>query len=359
VTPLAGLLPDGIVSALGLAPAFRGRQVFRWIHRGIEAFSGMSDLPADLRTALEVEARILTSRVDTRSISEDGSVKLRIRLHDGAAIEAMSLQDGRGRLTACLSTQAGCGMGCAFCRTGLMGLVRNLAAHEIVEQLLHLRREVGDIGNIVFMGMGEPLLNPGPVAEAVGVFAHADGPAMSLRRITVSTCGIVDGIRRVAEEGPAVRLAVSLVSAVPETRASLMPVSRANPLPALREALGFYQERTRRRITLEVVLIDGVTDRAEDADALVEWVGPLRRLSTSMSTPPSGVRALSVMVNLIPWNPVPEIGFRESPAQRVRWFKERLEGARVPVTERLRKGRGVNGACGQLAVLGDPRGAEA
>jgi 23S rRNA (adenine2503-C2)-methyltransferase len=213
--------------------------------------------------------------------------------------------------------------------------VRNLAAHEIVEQLLHLRRETGDVGNIVFMGMGEPLLNRDAVAAAVAVFAHADGPAMSLRRITVSTCGIVDSIRRLAEEGPSVRLAVSLVSAVPETRAALMPVSRANPLPALREALGFYQELTRRRVTLEVVLIDGVTDREEDADALVAWVGSLR-----------------VMVNLIPWNPVPEIDFRESPPQRVRWFKERLEAAKLPVTERLRKGRGVNGACGQLAILG-------
>jgi 23S rRNA (adenine2503-C2)-methyltransferase len=341
VTPLAGLLPDGIASALALEPAFRGRQVFRWIHRGIESFAEMSDLPADLRSALEGQAAILTSRIDARSGSEDGSFKLRIRLHDGAAIEAMSLQDGRGRRTACLSTQAGCGMGCAFCRTGLMGLVRNLAAHEIVEQLLHLCRETGDVGNIVFMGMGEPLLNPDPVAAAVGVFAHEDGPAMSLRRITVSTCGIVEGIRRLAEAGPAVRLAVSLISAVPETRTSLMPVNRANPLPALREALGSYQERTRRRITLEVVLIDGVTDRAEDAEALVEWVGPL------------GVHALGVMVNLIPWNPVPELDFRESPRERVRWFKERLEAARIPVTERMRRGRGVNGACGQLAVLGD------
>jgi 23S rRNA (adenine2503-C2)-methyltransferase len=259
-------------------------------------------------------------------------------------------------------------MGCVFCRTGLMGLVRNLAAHEIVEQLLHLRRETGDVGNIVFMGMGEPLLNPGPVAAAVDVFSHADGPAMSLRRITISTCGIVDGIRRLAEDGPAVRLAVSLISAVPETRSSLMPVNRTNPLPALREALGDYQERTRRRVTLEVVLIDGVTDRAEDAEALVEWVGAPGRLPTSpgrqpehasgvrrrepMSPPPSGVRALGVMVNLIPWNPVPEIDFRESPPQRVRWFKERLEAAKVPVTERLRKGRGVSGACGQLAILG-------
>ena len=334
MTPLAGLAPDGIASALGLEPAFRGRQVFRWIHRGAETFDAMSDLPADLRSALEERASILTSRVDTRSASGDGSVKLRIRLADGAAIEAMSLQDGRGRRTACLSTQAGCAMGCAFCRTGLMGLVRDLAAHEIVEQLMHLRRETGDIGNIVFMGMGEPLRNFEPVAAAVGVFAHADGPGMSLRRITISTCGIVEGIQRLADEGPAVRLAVSLISAVPDTRSSLMTVNRANPLPALREALGAYQERTRRRITLEVVLIDGVTDRAGDAEALVEWAGPL-----------------GVMVNLIPWNPVPEIDFRESPPQRVRWFKERLEAAGLLVAERLRKGRSVNGACGQLAIL--------
>jgi 23S rRNA (adenine2503-C2)-methyltransferase len=334
VTPLAGLFPDGITAALGLAPAFRGRQVFRWIHRGAESFSAMSDLPADLRGALESRARILTSTVDATSAADDGSVKLRLRLGDGAMIEAMTLQDGRGRRTACLSSQAGCGMGCAFCRTGLMGLVRNLAAHEIVEQLLHLRRETGDIGNIVFMGMGEPLLNLGAVADAVGVFAHRDGPGMSLRRITISTCGVVEGIRRLAEGGPEVRLAVSLISAVPDTRAKLMPVSRANPLPALREALGDYQDRAGRRITLEVVLIDGITDREADVEALVAWVGNL-----------------GVMVNLIPWNPVPEIDFRESPLERVRWFRERLEAAKVPVTERLRKGRGVNGACGQLAVL--------
>jgi 23S rRNA (adenine2503-C2)-methyltransferase len=335
VVPLAGLLPDGIASALSLAPAFRGRQVFRWIHRGAGRFEDMSDLPAGLRESLAARASLITSRVETRSAADDGSLKLRLRLDHGGAIEAMVLQDGHGRRTGCLSTQAGCGMGCAFCRTGLMGLARDLAAGEIVEQLLHLRREAGDLGNIVFMGMGEPLLNRAAVGAAVDVFAHPDGQAMSLRRITLSTCGIVDGIRRLAEEGPAVRLAVSLVSAVPETRAELMPVSRANPLPALRDALGFYQERTRRRVTLEVVLIDGITDRDRDAEALVAWVGDL-----------------GVMVNLIPWNPVPEIAFRESPVQRVRWFKERLERARIPVTERLRKGRGVNGACGQLAVLG-------
>jgi 23S rRNA (adenine2503-C2)-methyltransferase len=335
VTPLAGLLPDGIASALALEPAFRGRQVFRWVHRGVEDFSGMSDLPAELRPVLAARARILTSRVDARSASEDGSLKLRIRLDDGAAIEAMALQDGRGRRTACLSTQAGCAMGCVFCRTGLMGLVRDLASHEIVEQLLHLRRESGGIGNVVLMGMGEPLRNLEAVAAAVGVFAHRDGQAMSLRRITLSTCGLVEGIRRLAEKGPAVRLAVSLVSAVPGTRLSLMPVTRANPLPALREALEAYQEQTGHRITLEMVLIDGVTDRDEDFEALRGWAKGLR-----------------VMVNLIPWNPVPELDFRESPPQRVRWLKERLEAAKVPVTERLRKGRGVNGACGQLAILG-------
>jgi 23S rRNA (adenine2503-C2)-methyltransferase len=333
--PLAGLLPDAIASALSLAPPFRGRQVFKWIHRGVENFAGMSDLPAVLRDDLAARAVVLTSRVEVRSASDDGSVKLRLRLDDGAAIEAMSLQDGRGRRTACLSTQAGCGMGCTFCRTGLMGLARNLAPHEIVEQLLHLSRETGAIDTIVFMGMGEPLMNREAVYAAVDVFAHRDGPGMSPRRITVSTCGIVEGIRRLAVEGPPVRLAVSLVSAVPAMRAALMPVSRANPLPDLREALGRYQELRRQRITLEVVLIDGLTDRDEDIDALISWIRPL-----------------GVMVNLIPWNPVPEMDYREPSPDRVRRFLEALQAARIPVTERLRKGRGVNGACGQLAVLG-------
>ena len=335
MTPIAGLLPDGIVSALSLSPSFRGRQVFRWIHRGVERFENMSDLPADLRIDLASRALVLTSLVEARSASDDGSVKLRLRLGDGSAIEAMSLQDGRGRRTACLSTQVGCAMGCAFCRTGLMGLARNLEPHEIVEELLHLGRETGAIDTIVFMGMGEPLLNRDAVSAAVDVFAHRDGPAMSPRRITISTCGIVEGIRRLAVEGPAVRLAVSLVSAVPATRAALMPVNRANPLSELREALGFYQEHRRQRVSLEVVLIDGITDRDEDVDALIAWIRPL-----------------GVMVNLIPWNPVSEMDFREPSPDRVRRFREALQAARIPVTERLRKGRGVNGACGQLAVLG-------
>lgn len=332
---LAGLLPGEIAAALHLDAPWRGAQLFRWIHAGAPSFQAMTDLPAGLRSRLEEQAVVTGSSVEARAAAEDGSVKLRIRLDDGRAVEAMTLEDGAGRRTACLSTQAGCAMGCAFCRTGLMGLQRNLAPAEIVEQLLHIEREQGPgISNIVFMGMGEPFRNWDSVAKAVAVLRDPAGRGMSARRITVSTCGIPAGIRRLAEEGPDVRLAVSLVTADAEARRSLMPVARTHGLAELKDALAAWQRARGHRITLEVVLIAGRTDRDADLAALLAFVPPL-----------------SVMVNLIPWNPAPELDFSEPSAGRVAWYRQGLERAGIPVTERMRKGRGVCGACGQLAVL--------
>jgi len=334
--PLAGLLPEQIAELLAPIPRFRGGQIFHWIHRGAAGFDEMTDLPADLREHLSRMATILSSRVELREAAEDGSTKIRIRLSDGAAVEAIVLVDGNARRTACLSTQVGCAMRCAFCRTGLMGLRRDLADHEIVEQFLHAQRETGSIGNLVFMGMGEPFLNWDNTAHAISVLSHRSGTRMSLRKITVSSCGIPDGIRRLAREGPEVKLAVSLVSAIQPKRETLMPVAKGHPLAELKDALLDYQRERKRRITLEIVLLAGWTDGREDVEALLGFIPPL-----------------SVMVNLIPWNPVAELDFRESPSTQVSRFKARLERAGVPVTERLRKGRGVTGACGQLAVLGE------
>lgn len=331
---LAGLLPDEISDRLSLAASYRGEQVFRWIHRGATDFTSMTDLSAELRDRLAADALVSSTIVQQRFAAPDGSVKLRIGLSDGNAVEAMALEDGSGRRTACLSTQAGCAMACAFCRTGLMGLRRNLTEAEIVEQLLHLERGEGEIANVVFMGMGEPFRNWDAVAKAVAVLHHQAGRGMSLRRITVSTCGIPEGIIRVATEGPDVKLAVSLVSADAEARRSLMPVARTHSLKELKGALTVYQKARTHRITLEVVLIAGRTDREIDVAALTRFIPPL-----------------SVMVNLIPWNPAAEIDFREPSAQRIAWYRDALQRAGIPVTERMRKGRGVCGACGQLAVL--------
>jgi len=333
---LAGLLPDQIVENLSLEPAFRGTQIFGWIHRGAPDFSHMTDLPSELRARLAGSAAVATTAVARRHDAPDGSTKLRILLADGAFVETMCLADPNGRRTACLSTQSGCAMGCAFCRTGLMGLARDLEAHEIVEQFLHLAREAGSVDNVVFMGMGEPFRNWESTARAIEVLRHPEGTGMGVRRITVSTCGIPAGILRLAEEGPDVKLAVSLVTADQDSRASLMPVARAHPLAELKDALIAYQRARRHRITLEIVLLAGLTDRDRDADALLRFIPPLR-----------------AMVNLIPWNPVPEIGFSEPSRERVLRFEERLARAGVPVTRRVGKGRGILGACGQLAVLQD------
>jgi 23S rRNA (adenine2503-C2)-methyltransferase len=334
--PLAGLLPDEISVRLALGAPYRGEQIFQWVQRGAEAFSSMTNLPADLRMRLESEACVSSSTVQQRLAAPDGSVKLRIGLSDGNAVEAMALEDGSGRRTACLSTQAGCAMACAFCRTGLMGLKRNLTEAEIVEQLTHLERGEGGIANVVFMGMGEPFRNWEAVAKAIAVLHHTAGRGMSLRRITISTCGIPEGIRRLAADGPDVKLAVSLVSADEVARRSLMPVARTHSLTELKNSLVAYQKARKHRITLEVVLIAGRTDREIDVAALKGFIPPL-----------------SVMVNLIPWNPAVEIDFREPSSERIAWYREALQRAGIPVTERMRKGRGVCGACGQLAVLED------
>ena len=334
--PLAGLLPGEIADRLSLDPPYRGDQIFRSIHRGVRDFSSMTDLSADVRDRLTAGALVLASTVQDSRAAPDGSVKLRIGLADGCAVEAMSLEDGTGRRTACLSTQAGCAMGCVFCRTGLMGLKRNLTEAEIVEQLLHLEQGGTAVANIVFMGMGEPFRNWEAVRKAIEVFRHPAGRGMSPRRITVSTCGIPEGIRRLAAEGPDVKLAVSLVSADEKARRTLMPVARTHGLAELKDALAAYQKARKHRITLEVVLIAGRTDRDVDLEAVKRFVPPL-----------------AVMVNLIPWNPAPEIDFQEPSAERVAWYKTGLERAGIPVTERMRKGRGVCGACGQLAVLED------
>jgi 23S rRNA (adenine2503-C2)-methyltransferase len=338
VTPLAGLLPDGIASALGLEPNFRGRQVFRWIHRGVESFAGMSDLPAALRSTLDERARILTSRVETRSASEDGSVKLRIRLHDGAAIEAMSLQDGRGRRTACLSTQAGCGMGCAFCRTGLMGLARNLAAHEIVEQLLHLRRETGDVGTIVFMGMGEPLLNYDNVMKALRLMTDPLGMAISTRRITLSTSGIVPALERLAQEDLVPNLAISLNATTDVVRDRLIPINRKWNIAALLEACRRFPLEPRRRITFEYVLIQGVNDSPDDALRLVRLLKGVKK-----------------KVNLIPLNADPLIPLKPPGEESVLAFQQILLDHHLTAYIRRPRGEDVSAACGMLAARDIPK----
>ncbi len=329
---LAGLLPHEIAGECGFDRVFRGLQVFKWLAAGAQSFQDMTNLAAPERERLGgLFPSLLGTTLDGRFRDEDGTFKLKLRLPDGAAVETVLLTDIEGRRTACISTQVGCPMGCSFCKTGTLGFLRNLEAFEIVEQYLHLTRMFGRPSNLVFMGMGEPLLNLAEVRRSIEVLSHPDGIGLSLRKITISTCGLVEGIRDLADRGPHVRLAVSLTSAVEGIRTELMPVNRSNSLGDLRDALAYYQEKTNDRITLEAVLIGGVNDRPEDIRALAEWS-----------------RNLRVQVNLIPWNPVPELPFREPSRRAVEDAVALLESAGIPVIRRMRRGRGVLGACGQL-----------
>jgi 23S rRNA (adenine2503-C2)-methyltransferase len=334
--PISALLPDELAGTLQVVPAYRGKQIFSWIHdRLVFDFTAMGNLPATLRRDLAGRALPIGLREEARLEDADGTVKFRFRLLDGETIESVILRDRRGRGTACLSTQVGCAMGCLFCRTGSLGFSRDLDAHEIVDQFL-LLRSCGppDLSSVVFMGMGEPLANLDNLQRTVDVLSYS---GFSPRRVTVSTCGLVEGIRSLGERKLAVRLAISLISADSEVRTKLMPITRSNPLPRLRQALLDYQKDLGKRITLEIVLMAGINDRPEDVEALVSFVQGR-----------GGKQPLKVLVNLIPWNPLPEFPYKRPEAKRVEWFEQRIRQAGIPVTTRISRGSAVCGACGQL-----------
>lgn len=328
-----GLLPEEICGQYAITPKFRGEQIFRWLCGGVKSFSQMTDLPADMRSRLArlSAADVHSSSVESNLLDEDGTGKLKIRLADGAAIESVLLRDPEGRLTACLSTQVGCPMGCSFCKTATLGWQRNLATHEIVEQFIHLASLQGKPSNIVFMGMGEPLLNLDNLRRAIAIFTHPTGFGISKRKITISTCGIVPGIRSLADDGPHVRLAVSLTVADDPLRDTLMPVNRSYPLRDLKDALLYYQARTGDRITLEAAIMHNINTDAKAAQQMVAWIKPLQ-----------------AQVNIIPWNPVEGLAYTEPTRSEVHLFIHELESAGINVVKRSRKGVKLAAACGQL-----------
>lgn len=328
---LSGMFPQEICQALGLKQGFRGRQIFQWISKGTDDFNLMTNLDRQTRELLSEKSQVYSSRVSKVLKDPDGTIKLQITLHDGRAIETVLLTDREGRKTACVSCQAGCAMGCAFCKTGTLGLGRNLDAGEIVEEFLYLEKEAGTLDNIVFMGMGEPMQNLEAIRKSVEILSSPDGRKLGTRRITVSTCGLTRGIYDLADNGPKVRLAVSLTTADPELRETLMPVTRGNPLPELREAIRYYIEKSGKRVTLEAALLSGKNTGPESAERMIEFA-----------------RGLDVYINLIPWNPVDGLPFTSPSAQECRDFVSRLEKAGLNVSMRTRRGTTIGGACGQL-----------
>lgn len=328
---LTGLFPEEITEILSLKQNFRGMQIYKWIYSGAETFDAMTNLGKEERKKLSEIAEIRSSSVSRTLKDPDGTVKLQIRLKDGLAVETVLLSDKEERKTACVSCQAGCPMKCAFCQTGQLGFARNLSAGEIVEQFLFLEEECGKLDNIVFMGMGEPLLNLEEIRKAVAVLTDKRGRNLSSRRITLSTSGIIKGIYDLADKGPEIRLAVSLTTADEKLRTRLMPVNETNPLPELREAVKYYAEKTGKRVTLEAALMGGLNTDRKSAEQLISFA-----------------KGIDVNVNLIPWNPVSSLDFKEPGRNEVRDFMKLVSNAGINVTLRTRRGQKIGGACGQL-----------
>jgi 23S rRNA (adenine2503-C2)-methyltransferase len=337
---LIGLLPEEAQAALREhfarrgQPAFRVKQVLRWIYeREAFSFAEMTDLPLGERAALG-EAFAFTAPEPAKiSRSTDGTAKHLWRLADGELIESVLIPTPT-RLTLCISSQAGCAMACTFCATGWSGYRRQLAAGEIVAQFRGARRWARDHGydeitNIVFMGMGEPLMNPKAVFPTLRILNHGYG--MGARRITVSTVGVVPGIVRMAEMPEQFRLAVSLHAPNHELREQLIPLEKKYALPELLDALRRFDAAGGKRITFEYVMIDGVTDEPELADELAAVVSEFNSF-----------------VNLIPFNPIPGTTWKPSKRQRLNYFVERLEARGVSAAVRESRGSDIAAACGQL-----------
>jgi 23S rRNA (adenine2503-C2)-methyltransferase len=337
---LVGLLPEEVEPALAEhfaargQPAYRARQVVGWLfERGALSLDDMTDLPAAERAALGEAFRFTAPEPAKISRSADGTAKHLWRLEDGELIESV-LIPSTDRLTLCISSQAGCAMACAFCATGWAGYRRQLSAGEIVAQFRGARawaREngYGEITNLVFMGMGEPLVNPKAVFASLAILNRGYG--MGARRITVSTVGIVPGIRELARMPEQYKLALSLHAPNHELRGEIIPVEKKYPLAELLDALREFDRAGGKRITFEYVMIDGVNDSFAVADELAELV-----------------REFNAFVNLIPFNPIPDSDWTPTPPERLRAFQKRLEKRGIPVHVRSPRGQDIGAACGQL-----------
>ena len=338
-TVLTGMNPQELAEwcrGQGL-PAFRAKQIFAWIHRGV-GFDGMTDLPAALREKLKAEAvaQPVTVRL-TRVSALDGTVKYLFALEDGNCVEGVLMRYHHG-CTLCISTQVGCRMGCAFCASTLQGCVRNLSAGEMLGEILCANRwlaENGESGtkvhNVVLMGSGEPLDNYDEVVRFLRLLREPEGVNLSLRGVSLSTCGLVDRMRAFAGEGLPVTLSVSLHAPNDEIRRRLMPVANRWPIGEVLDAARLYVERTGRRVIFEYALVDGVNAAPAQAVELA-----------------ARLRGFQCHVNLIPLNDVPERGLKGVSEAQVRRFLDTLTAHRISATRRREMGDDIEGACGQL-----------
>jgi 23S rRNA (adenine2503-C2)-methyltransferase len=310
-------------------PRFRARQVWEWAARGAGGYGEMTNLPAPLREALAGEVPYSSLTLEREAVAADGTRKALFETADGRPVEGVLMSYRDGRRSLCLSSQSGCPLTCTFCATGRMRFGRNLSASEILDQALHFRRS-GPVTNAVFMGMGEPLMNLDAVLEACERLPDVGVPWSST---AISTVGWLPGIERLAQEGPPVRLALSLHAPEDTLRSELMPVNERYRLREVLDGCLRWHERRRRAVFVEYLMLDGVNDRHEQALALARLLRPRRAWK----------------VNLIPYNPT-EAGFRGSSRAAVAAFRAALEAQGVTATVRLTRGRDIDAACGQLAA---------
>ena len=320
-----------LVKELG-QPAFRAKQLNEWIHdKNVCSVDEMTNLPAALREKLSERFSFNVPVELVKQVSKDGSRKYLLQFSDGVSVETVGMPN-RNKLAACISSQAGCAMGCAFCATGLAGLSRSLTAQEMVDQVLHVARDFGErVTSVVFMGQGEPFANFDATVQALRILNDPDGLAIGARHLTVSTCGVIPGIRRFAELPEQFTLAISLHSAIQGTRNQLMPGVKKYTLLRLHEAIQLYVEKTGRRPTYEFAMIDGINDTNPEMQALVDFcAGTLCH------------------VNLIQLNNIPDSPFRPSPIEKVESLQRRLTMHGVETTIRNSRGSDIDAACGQL-----------
>jgi 23S rRNA (adenine2503-C2)-methyltransferase len=309
-------------------PSFRSKQVWAWLTRGARGYDEMTDVPSSLRAELGTSVPLSTLALVREARSRDGTVKALFHTHDGHPVEAVLMRYRDGRRSICVSSQSGCPLTCTFCATGAMRFRRNLSAWEIVDQALHFRR-LESVDHCVFMGMGEPMLNLDSVLEAA---RRLPDVGITHRRTTVSTVGWLPGLTRFVDEvAEPIRLALSLHAADPELRSSIMPVNDRYPLSDVVAECERYFTLRRRKVFVEYVMLAGVNDRVEQARELAALLDP---------------RVFKV--NLIPYNPTGM--YDGSTRKAIEAFKSVLDGARLPATVRLTRGRDIDAACGQLAA---------
>ncbi len=313
-------------------PAFRAGQVFSWLHKGVSSYDEMTNLPKALRDILAEKYPIYTPKVLRRQESEkDGTIKYLWALDDGNCVETVLMRYHYGN-SVCISTEVGCRMGCAFCASTLAGFVRQLQPHEMLDQVLFTQKDSGQpISHIVLMGIGEPLDNFDNVMRFLELVNHPDGMNISMRHISLSTCGIVPMIDALAEKKLQLTLSVSLHAPSDQVRDTIMPVNKAYPTAQLLDACRRYYQKTGRRISFEYAMINGVNDTPEAANLLI------KRL-----------KGISAHVNLIPLNHVEESPLKPSTRQAVLHFQKTLEDAGIPATVRRSLGGDIDASCGQL-----------